>query len=147
MRHRKRLFVLLSVLYLLFTFCIPVMVQAEVEWNTVSILKLDKSPIDVFTTVDGRWAYILTPGEVQVYSLNTKSLEGRVPVDKGVRRISASTRGDQLFLMNEKTKTLSVISVAFVQKIALVQKIDVKGSPFKGPAAAPVVIVVFSDYQ
>lgn len=128
-------------LFFLFTCCMPLLVQAEVEWSPPSTLNLDKSPIDVATTMDGRWAYILTPGEIQVYSLTTKSLEGRIPVDKEIGRISISPKGDQLFLTNEKTKTLSVINVAFIQKF------DVKDSPFKGPIDAPVVIAVFEDYQ
>jgi len=119
----------------------PVIVQAEVEANILSTLNLDKTPIDVATTLDGKWAYILTPGEVQVYDLNTRTLSGRIPVDKDSGRISTSSRGDQLYILNEKTKTLSVVSVAFVQKI------DITGSPFKGPAAAPVAMVVFSDFQ
>lgn len=141
MRHSKRYPFVLVVLFVLVTCCMPAMVQADVEWNTLSTLNLDKSPIDVATTMDGRWAYILTPGEVQVYSLTSNSLQGRIPVDKEIGRISVSSRGDQLYLINEKTKTLSVISVAFAQKI------DVTGSPFKGPVDAPVIIAVFSDYQ
>lgn len=119
----------------------PVIVQAAVEVKVLSIVDLDKSPIDVVTTGDGKWAYILMPGEVQVYSLNTKSLQGRFPVDKEVRRISVSSRGDRLYLMNEKSKTLSIAGMAFVDTFT------VTGSPFKGPADAPVVITVFSDYQ
>ncbi len=32
-------------------------------------------------------------------------------------------------------------------RLSFVQDIDIKGSPFKGPADAPVVITIFSDYQ
>lgn len=141
MRHQKRYVYLLPVLLFLVTCCIPAVVLAEVETNVLSTLNLDKNPIDVANTADGKWLYILTPGEIQIYSLTTKTLSGRIPVDKEIGRISASSRGDQLFLMNEKTKTLSVVNVAFVQKF------DVTDSPFKGPANAPVVIAIFSDYQ
>jgi len=141
MRRRKRRLLLLPVLFFLFTCSIPLLLHAEVESSIVATFSLDKSPIDVATTMDGRWAYILTPGEVQVYSLSTKSLSGRIPVDKEIGRISVSSKGDQLFLINEKTKTLAVVNVDFIQKI------DVQGSPFKGPVDAPVVITVFSDYQ
>ena len=141
MRRRIRRLLLLPVLFFLFTCSIPLLLHAEVESSIAATFNLDKSPIDVVTTTDGRWAYILTPGEVQVYSLSTKSLQGRVPVDKEAGRISVSPKGDQLYVINEKTKTLSVITVAFIQKI------DIQGSPFKGPVDAPVVIAVFSDYQ
>jgi predicted DsbA family dithiol-disulfide isomerase len=141
MNHRKRCNLLLSVLLSLLACSIPAVSLAEVETNVLSTLNLDKNPVDVATTADGKWAYILTPGEIQVYDMNLKALSGRIPVDKEVGRISVSARGDQLFLMNEKTKTLSFVSVYFIHKI------DVTGSPFKGPANAPVVIAVFSDYQ
>ena len=141
MRQRIKRPFLLPVLFVLFTCSIPFLVQAEVESSIAATLNLDKSPIDVSTSMDGRWAFVLTPGEVQVYSLTTKSLSGRIPVDKETSRISASQEGDQLFLTNEKTKTLSVINVDFIQNI------DIKGSPFKGPVDAPVVIAVFADYQ
>ncbi len=141
MRRRKRHPVLLRVLLFLVLCCMPVLVQAEVDWNILSTLNLDKSPIDVATTADGKWAYILTPGEVLVYSLTSKVVSGRIPVDKSISRISATSRGDQIFVVNEKTKTLSIINVAIVQKF------NVADSPFKGPVDAPVVIAVFSDYQ
>lgn len=141
MRQRIMLFFLLSVLYSIFTCSMPDLVQATAEWNAVSTLSLDKSPIDIFTSSDDKLAYILMPGEVQIYSLNTKNLQERIPVDKDINRLSVSPRGNLIYLINGKTNTLSVFS------LALVQNIDVKGSPFKGPADAPVVIVDFSNYQ
>lgn len=131
----------MSVLYLTIACCTPVLVQAEIDVKAQYILDLDKSPIDICTTPDSKFAYILTSGEVQVYSLITRTLLGRIPVDKAVGRISISSRGDQLYLLNERTKTLSTVSVAFVNMF------NVAGSPFKGPANAPIVITVFSDYQ
>jgi len=104
-------------------------------------LNLDQNPIDIASTPDGQWVFILTSGEVLVQSQATKKIEGRIPVDKDIGRIAVSPRGDQLFVTNEKAKTLSVINVSFIQPI------DVKGSPFKGPADAPVVIAVFEDFQ
>ncbi|OIP64464.1 MAG: hypothetical protein CO150_05820 [Nitrospirae bacterium CG_4_9_14_3_um_filter_53_35] len=120
---------------------LPLSVQAEVEWSKISTLNLDQNPIDIASTPDGQWVFILTSGEVLVQSQATKKIEGRIPVDKDIGRIAVSPRGDQLFVTNEKAKTLSVINVSFIQPI------DVKGSPFKGPADAPVVIAVFEDFQ
>lgn len=141
MMQRKKRALLTIVLLFLILCCRSTSVLAAVEVKVHSILDLDKSPMDLVTTGDGKWAYILMPGEVQVYSLNTKSLVGRFPVDKEVRRISIPSRGDQIYLMNEKSKTLSIASLAFVDMF------NVTGSPFKGPANAPVVVTVFSDYQ
>jgi DNA-binding beta-propeller fold protein YncE len=141
MGKRKRYFVLLSMLFFVFACFLPLSVQAEVEWSTMSTLNLDQKPLDIASTPDGQWIFILTTGEVLVQSQMTKKIEGRISVDKDIDRIAVSPRGEQLFLTNEKTKTLSVISVKFIQQI------DIKGSPFKGPANVPVVIAVFEDFQ
>lgn len=141
MRRRKGFLILPPVLFFLLEFSTPVIVQAGVvvEANILSVLDLDKTPIDIFT--DGRWAFVLTPGEVQVYAVNTRALSGRIPVEKAVSRISASSGGNKLYLLNEKTNTLSTYRVAFFNMFTIA------GSPFKGPADAPVVITDFSDYQ
>ena len=131
----------MSVLLFLYVCSVPGIVQADVETKILSTLDLDKSTIDVATSGDGKWAYILTPGEIQVFSLTTKTLVGRIPVGQDIRRISLSSKGDQLYLINDKTKALSIVSVT------LFNLFTVTGSPFKGPANAPVVITVFSDYQ
>ncbi len=114
---------------------------AEVESQVLKTLNLDKTPIDVVTSADGKVLFVLTEGEVLVYTKAGTTLSGRVPVDAGANQIAVSPRGDQLYLTNGKTNSLTVINVAFVQTI------DVAGAPFKGPAAAPVVVAVFDDYQ
>ena len=114
---------------------------AEVEAKVLTTLNLDKAPIDVVTSADGKALFVLTQGEVLVYTKSGTTLSGRIPVDEGANQIAVSPRGDQLYLTNGKTNSLSVVSVAFVQTI------DVSGAPFKGPANAPVVVAVFDDYQ
>jgi len=114
---------------------------AEVESQVLKTLNLDKTPIDVVTSADGKVLFVLTEGEVLVYTNAGTTLSGRVPVDAGANQIAVSPRGDQLYLTNGKTNSLTVVNVAFVQTI------DVAGAPFKGPAAAPVVVAVFDDYQ
>ncbi len=143
MRQRIKCPFLTSFLLSLIVCSAPLTVQAEAEVaaKVLATMKLDKRAIDVATTPDGKRAYILTPGEVQAYSLITRTLSGRIPIDMDVRHISVSLKGDQLLLMHDKDKTLSVVSLAFSQMFT------VAGSPFKGPAKAPVVITVFSDYQ
>ena len=46
-----------------------------------------------------------------------------------------------LFLVKKSSKAVEAI------RIAIVESIDITGSPFKGDANAPVAIVVFSDFQ
>jgi DNA-binding beta-propeller fold protein YncE len=133
--------VLLFLSVLLFTGWLQPAARAEVEWSTLKSLNLENKPLDVATDVKGANLYILTPGEVLIYTANGKDLKGRISVDKGIERIAVSPRGDQLFLTDQTNKTLSILKVDFVQNI------DVTGNPFKGPANAPVTIAVFSDFQ
>jgi hypothetical protein len=55
--------------------------------------------------------------------------------------IGTSPNGDYLMLADSKNKTLEMVKISFVVDI------DISGLPFKGPANAPVVVAVFSDYQ
>lgn len=114
---------------------------AEIETEVLTTLNLDKAPLDVVTSADGKVLFVLTQGEVLVYTQSGGTLSGRVTVDEGANQIAVSPRGDQLYLTNGQTKSLTVVNVAFIQSI------DIAGAPFKGPAAAPVVIAVFDDYQ
>lgn len=141
MKFERRFTILFFLLFFLFTGWLQPVARAEVVWTPISSLDLDSKPLDVVTDAKGKTIFILTPGEVLVYSSDGKEMKGRIPVDQGIERIAVSPKGDQLFLTDEENKKLSIIKVDFVQNI------DVTGSPFKGPANAPVTIAVFSDYQ
>jgi hypothetical protein len=113
----------------------------NVEWNVYKTLKLDESPIDVAITPDGRRIFVLTDkGEVVIYSSAGK-IEAQIDVGKHVDQLKLGPRGDSLILSSGKNKTVEIVTIDFIQNI------NVSGSPFKGPADAPVVIAVFDDFQ
>lgn len=141
MKRCKWHLVLFCFLFLFFAGWVHPDVYADVEWNVQSTLNLKNRPLDITSSADGKWIYILTPGEVLIYSQAKKSIVDRIPVDKGVSQITVLSRRNQLFATNQKKKTVTVIDFDFIIKI------DVKGSYFKGPADAPVVIAVFEDFQ
>ena len=66
---------------------------------------------------------------------------GTIPVDPSVTGIAVSTKGDQLYLINSQRKTLKTVAVDFIVDF------NITGSPFLGPADAPIVVAVFSDFQ
>ncbi len=139
---RSRMYPVLSFFLFLFVFSWAVpKVHAGVEWNVQSTLNIEQNPLDVAASADGKWVYILTPGEVLLYSPVKKVVVDKIPVDRGADSITVSPKGDKLFVASVKGKTLSVINVKMLYQI------DVKGSPFLGPANAPVVIAVFEDFQ
>ena len=137
MKHRFVLFVSI----LLFLFPGSAESLATVEWNILQTLKIEKTPRDVAMSVNGKWIYVLTDdGEVLIYSPAGNLLD-RISVGKTIDGIKQGPREDILLLTSRKDATVKIIALDFIKTI------NVEGSPFKGPADAPVVMVVFNDFQ
>jgi protein-disulfide isomerase len=62
-------------------------------------------------------------------------------VGKDVDQFKVSPRDDLVFLSSRSNKSVQILSLSFTKDI------NISGSPFQGPADAPVAIVVFSDFQ
>ncbi len=120
---------------------LPRVVQADLEWKVIKDLDLKATPLDVSPSADGKWLFILTPGEILVYSFPEARITDRIPVDKEFDRIASSPRADMVTLSSSAKKAIQIIGLEAIYKI------DVTDSPFKGPQGAPVTVVVFDDYQ
>lgn len=115
--------------------------SATVEGEVLATLPLDSAPLDVAVSADGRWTFVLVQGgEVRVYGADGE-FQGTLRVKDGARGLAASPTGDRLFVSGRDPDRMDVVSVDFVHPI------DVAGSPFKGPADAPVVVAVYNDFQ
>ena len=115
--------------------------SGNVEWNVYKTLQLEETPIDVAVSPDGRRIFVLTEkGQVLIYS-STNKMEAKIDVGKHVDQIKLGPRGETLILRSGKNKTVELVTLDFIQKI------NITGSPFKGPQDAPVVIAVFDDFQ
>ena len=113
----------------------------NVEWNVYKTMQLDETPIDVALTADGRRIFVLTnQGQVLIYS-STNKMEAKIDVGKHVDQIKLGPGGETLILRSGKNKTVELVTLDFIQKI------NITGSPFKGPEDAPVVIAIFDDFQ
>ncbi len=119
----------------------PPIVQADFEWKVIRDLDLQTTPLDVAPSADGKWLYILTPGEILVYSFPEAKITDRIPVDKDFDRVVSLPRADALTLSSTAKKAIQIILLEAVYKI------DVGGLPFRGPQDALVTVVVFDDYQ
>ena len=136
---RKKLISLVSCLGLQLALALPA--QAIVETNTVLSLKSSGSPVDTTMSADGHWFFVLTSqGKVEIYETNG-TLKDTIKIDAPADRIASSPTGEQLFLSNKATGAITIMAVNFIQNI------DTAGAPFKGQEKAPVVVVVFSDFQ
>jgi len=119
----------------------PCAADAKVYWEVSSAVQLEETPIDVAQTQSGDLTFILTDqAKVTIYAVDGK-IVGTIPVDPSVTDIAVSAKGEQLYLINSKRKTLQMLAVNFTVDL------NVADSPFLGPAEAEVVLVVFSDFQ
>ena len=114
---------------------------AVVDWDVKKTLKIEKTPVDVAVSLNGRYVFVLTDqGNILIYSGDGR-LEDEITVGNHVDGIKVGPEQDILLLTSRKNKTVEILVLDFVQNI------DVSNSPFKGPADAVVAIAVFSDFQ
>jgi hypothetical protein len=138
---KKMIIVVLVLLVAVAWTSFPKVVQADVEWKVLKSLDLKAAPLDVAPSMDGQRLFILTSGEILVYSIPEGKITDHIPVDKEFDRIVSLPRGDALSISSGTKKLVQVIMLESVYKI------DVSGLPFKGPKEAPVTIAIYDDYQ
>jgi protein-disulfide isomerase len=122
-------------------FSVSVAIPAEVAWTISGQLDLKTPPLDICTSADGKWLYILSAGEVAVYSFADDKIVNRIPVDKAFDRMVYVKEKNALVLTSHAGNTVQIIQLDLVNQFVL------SGLPYKGPKNAPVTVVVFSDYQ
>jgi len=115
--------------------------KVEVETTPIASLRLSSAPLDTAISGDGQSIFVLTEdSRVKIYDPKGR-LKGSVKLSGKADRLAVSPDGTTLFLTDSARHMVRMTRLSFVHNIST------KGSPFKGPADAPVVIAVFSDYQ
>ena len=120
--------------------------QAGVEWEVGNALKTPSAPLDIAASLDGKWIFVLAEGgKLLVYS-DKGALEETIAVDPAMDRIASSglqaaNIPDRVYLTSTKNKTVQAVTLDFSVPI------NIQGAPFLGPENAPVVVVVFSDFE
>ena len=113
----------------------------RIKWEKQMSWSIDGQAIDMVHTLDGKYVFVLNDRhEVKIYS-HLGQLQGTIPVNEGVQNIDIAPQGELLYLIDNQGQTFSAVSISFVVDI------DTTGSPFEGPADAPVTIAVFTDFQ
>lgn len=123
------------------TALIPIAFADNIEWKMIKQVNLDQPPIDVVTSFDGAYAFILTSKEIVVYSRKEDQIVNRIPVDKAYDRISFSKVSNEFILTSKDSKSLSFY------KITPIYDINVDNQPWVGAADAPVTIVIYDNYR
>lgn len=137
MHQLRKVCILLAALI----FCFSGVVMAEVEKGESVTFDLDAKPIDMATSADGQYTFVLAEGGKIFIFERGGNLKDTLMVSNSVMSIGTSPNGDFLLLADSKANTLEVVRISFVVDV------DISALPFKGPANAPVVVAVYSDYQ
>ncbi len=113
----------------------------RVEWKTVQTWPTAGKILSMVHSLDGKFVFLLNDKQqVQVYN-SQGQLQGSIPVAEGVSSIDIAPQGETLYLINNTTQFFTSIAISFIVDI------DITGSPFKGPADAPVTITLFTDFE
>ncbi|MFH1215844.1 MAG: hypothetical protein V1706_05005 [Pseudomonadota bacterium] len=119
--------------------------RAEVDWQNTGSFKSSVTPLDLASSLNGKYVFVLTKGIVNIYT-NNGQLQGSINVDPAFNHIAISgldlaNLEDKIFLSSDTTGQVQEISYSFIVNI------DTANAPFLGAPDAPVTFVVFSDFQ
>lgn len=112
---------------------------AGVEGRLVKSLQLSTPPLDVDVSPDGQQLFVLEQERLLVYTIRGELL-GDYPLEKPVSSIKAQS--PNLVLLY--SSTVNQVDYLFLE---VVHDINTTGAPSKGPADAPVTIVMYDDFQ
>jgi len=119
----------------------PAVLPATIDWTISGELDLKAPPADMSASADGKWLYILSAGEITVYSFAENKIVNRIAVDKAFDKMIYLKEKNALVVTSHSGKTVQIIQLEEVHQF------DISGLPFQGSKSAPVTIAVFSDYQ
>lgn len=136
---RKGMIKAIAALFLL-ALVIPRTAPAEIEWTLKKQLNLEAAPRDIASSVDGKWLFVLTEGEILVYSQDDQLIR-HIPIDKAFDHLTYSVPERTLIASSSTKKTIKIIQLDVIQHFSF------EGLPFEGAKNAPVTLAVFSDYQ
>ena len=81
-------------------------VSAELEWTFRKQVPLTSAPLDNAVSADGQSLYILSAGEILVYSLTQNKAINTIPIDRDYDSIAVSPRGNSLIVTSSTGKSL-----------------------------------------
>jgi len=119
----------------------PSVMSANIEWTISEQLDLKAPPMDMCASADGKWLYILSAGEIVVYSFADAKIVNRIAVDTAFDRMIYVKEKNALIVTSRSGNQVRII------QLEVVQTFSYSGLPYHGPKGAPVVVAVFSDYQ
>jgi len=114
---------------------------AKVDTEKGPTLQTKSAPLDVATSADGKWTYVLAAGGKVYIFAQDGQLSDTIDVDPSATQISVSPQGETLYAVNPKSNGVQQIKINYIAEI------NIAGSPFRGKKDAPVTLVEFSDFE
>jgi hypothetical protein len=139
--NNKILMIVLILMVSLVTATNGLAATVGVDTTLLKQLAIDKPPLDVETSTDGKLMFVLVPGEVLIYSDLGGQPINRIAVDNSFDSMAFAEKLDLLILSSNSNQKVDMM------RIDLISEVITDGSPYRGKADAPVTIAVFDDYQ
>jgi len=115
--------------------------QGAVELEKLQRLSGKGGVVDTAVSADGRHFYVLgADGVLSIYDRRGR-LQDTATVGTGYVAMEVAPDGGKLYLTPRDRKGVEVWALDYTAQV------DLNGSPFRGAADAPVVIVEYSDFQ
>jgi protein-disulfide isomerase len=137
----RKMPIIIGIVLVISLLYVPVVIPAQVEWTISGQIDLKTPPLDICASADGKWLYILSAGEVAVYSFAEDKIVNRIAVDKAFDRMIYIKEKSSLIVTSRSGNQLQIIQLEEVYLF------DTSGLPYQGSKRAPITVVVFSDYQ
>lgn len=119
---------------------IPAVTFGSFESQSILHTTVDGPVLDTAAGTDHDLVFLLTRGAVLIYSVSDQAVLDRIALDEPYDRI-AVLDDERLVVTDSATSRVNVV------RFNRIYDIDLKGHAFRGPADAPVTLVVFDDYQ
>jgi protein-disulfide isomerase len=137
----KKLLCICGIFFIITCILVPKASTTNLEWTIKKELDLKAPALDISQSGDGQWIFILSMGEITIYSNIEDKVINRIPVDKAFDKVTHYESNNTLILTSSRENILKII------QLEAIEEFDFSGLPFLGPEDAPVTITVFADYQ
>ncbi len=115
--------------------------QLDLEWKALKDINIKTEILDTGISPDEKILFILSRGELIVYSIGEGRTINRIPLEQEFVKLNYLPKINALVLSTASKKDLRIIMLEFIKNF------DLAELPYQGPINAPVTIVVFNDYQ
>ena len=117
MKNKPTLLIVMILLFSLALAANSLAATVGVEATMVKQLAIDKPPLDVETSTDGKLMFVLVPGEVLIYSDLGDQPTNRIAVDNQFDSLAFAEKLDLLILSSKSNKQVDMVRIDLISEI------------------------------